>query len=291
MPESSRLSKRKEAFLRGLARKSVRESRRRFVAEGLRVVEEALAGRLRVTDVVGTPSTVGDIERWREAGKLDGVQVAFTDERTFGTLVESAHPQGVLAVLEEPAESLRDLVPAGPVLILDRLQDPGNTGTLLRSLHATGGSIAVALKGTVDVFNPKVVRASAGSLFHLRAVSQVTLETAMAWLERHGLPLFTLDRRGPSLFELDTPIPATFALAVGNEAAGLAPELLTRAAATLALPMAAGVDSLNAGVAGTVALYELWRRRATAPTGGTDATRGTRKNVPLSRIDPGPPTD
>jgi TrmH family RNA methyltransferase len=227
----------------------------------LRVVEEALSGRMRVTDIVGTPSTAPDIERWRSAGTLTDIDVSFTDDRTFRTLADSVHPQGVLAVLEERVLELAQLSAAVPVLILDRLQDPGNAGTLLRSLHATGGSAVIALWGTVDLFNSKVVRSSAGSLFHLDVAGPVHAEAVLEWLAAAGLPLFALDRKGESLFVHDQPVPEGFALAVGNETAGLSPRFLARADCALALPMASGVDSLNAGVAGSIALYELWRRR------------------------------
>ncbi len=269
MPESSRLSKRKEALLRGLARKSVREARRRFVAEGVRVVEEALAGRLRVTDVVATPSAAADVERWRASGKLEGVAVSFTDERTFRSLVESVHPQGVAAVVETPDAGLARVPADAPVLVLDRLQDPGNAGTLLRSLLATGGRTAVALEGTVDLFNAKTVRASAGALFHLHLVTRLPAGDALEWLASRGIPLLALDQAGEPLFGGDWRPPAAFALAVGNEGAGLEPALLERSARLLALPMASGVESLNAAVAGSVALYELWRR-----AGGLDRVRG-----------------
>jgi TrmH family RNA methyltransferase len=235
----------------------VRGHRGSFLAEGARVVEEALAGRWRVTDIVATPSAIADIERWQAAGRLGDIPVAFTDERTFRTFAESVHPQGILAVVREPRLALGEVRARGPVLVFDRLQDPGNAGTLLRSLHATGGTAALALKGTVDLFNPKVVRASAGSLFHLEIVTQVETAEALAWLEEHAIPLLALDGSGEPLFGGPVEVPPCFALAVGNEGAGISPQLLERAVRRIALPMARGVDSLNAGVAGSVALYQL----------------------------------
>lgn len=260
VPQLPGLSRRKESFLRGLGRKSVRDRRKRFLAEGVRVVEAALSSPLRVTDIVGTASAAPDIERWRREDRLAGIDVALTDERTFRELSESVHPQGVLAVVEEPAAALEDLVADGPVLVLDRLQDPGNAGTLLRTLQAVGGGTVLALLGTVDLYNAKVVRASAGSLFHLRVAMRVSAAEAVDWLAARGVSLLALDRRGSSLFQTDWPTTERPALAVGNEGAGIEPLLRERAAAVLALPMEEGVDSLNAGVAGSIALYE-WRRR------------------------------
>jgi TrmH family RNA methyltransferase len=246
--------------VRGLARKSVRGHRGSFLAEGARVVEEALAGRWRVTDIVATLSAGEDVERWRSRGLLDSVAVSVTDDRTFRTLAESVHPQGVLAVVEERRAELARLHAEGPALVLDRVQDPGNAGTLLRSLHAAGGTAVLALVGTVDLFNPKAVRASAGSLFHLEVATQVATGAALDWLESERRPLFALDQSGDSIFADSFPVPERFVLAVGNEGAGLAEPLLERAARRLAIPMAPRVDSLNAAVAGSIALFELVRR-------------------------------
>ncbi|MBA2564947.1 MAG: RNA methyltransferase [Gemmatimonadetes bacterium] len=260
MPESSVLSKRKETYLRGLASRAVRESRGHFLAEGVRVIEEALAGAMRVTDIVGTPSASGDIERWTSEGRLRHVHVSVADERVFRTLSTVGQEQGVLAVVEASPALLPDRPPRGPVLLLDRVQDPGNAGTLLRTLRATGGDLAIALAGTVDLFNPKVVRSSAGSLFHVRLATGVSLDAAVAWMVERALPLVALDPAGESLFESGWIPRGPFALAVGNEGAGLDARLLEAAAERLALPMAGGVESLNAGVSGSVALYELTRR-------------------------------
>jgi TrmH family RNA methyltransferase len=114
----------------------------------------------------------------------------------------------------------------------------------------------------VDLFNPKVVRASAGSLFHLDLAVHVAADAVLAWLEERGLPLLALDVTGEPLFGGDWTAPAAAALAVGNEGAGLDARLLVRAARRLAIPMEGGVESLNAAVAGSLALYELRRRRS-----------------------------
>ncbi|HEY7530108.1 MAG TPA: RNA methyltransferase [Gemmatimonadota bacterium] len=284
MPEGSALPRRKEALLRSLARKSVRDSRARFVAEGPRVVEEALASRWKVTDLVAAPSAAQDVRRWEAEGRLAGVPVHRVDERAFRRVAESVHPQGVLAVVERPDVGLPRTPAAAAVLVLDRVQDPGNAGTLLRTLLATGGRTAVALAGTVDLFNPKVVRSSAGSLFHLDVAVHVAADAALAWLEEHAIPLVALDPSGEPLFAGDWCAPAASALAVGNEGAGLDPRLLGRAARRLAIPMEGGVESLNAAVAGSLALYELRRRRELggAPADGAPASgaQGGRRDPP-----------
>jgi TrmH family RNA methyltransferase len=258
------LSKRMESLLRGLARRHVRMERRALVADGIRVVDEALSGAMRVTDLVVTPDVRPVVERWRESGRLSGINVWLVDSRRFAALVDTEHPQGVLAVVEMPRTALDRVGAHGPILLLDRLQDPGNAGTLLRTLLAVGGRTAVALRETVDLFNPKVVRAGAGSLFHLDVVADVSLEDVRAWLAERSAPLLALDPRGESIFDIADPVPASYVLAIGNEAAGVSEALLRTAERRVAIPMQPPTESLNAGVAGSIALYELWRRQMAA---------------------------
>lgn len=259
------LSKSRATLIRGLASASVRAHRGLFVADGVKVVGEALVGLMPVVEVVVTPSALPVLESWAE--QLTRVSVSVTDERTFTGLVESQHPQGVLAVVEARRTALDDLRGESPILLLDRVGDPGNAGTLLRSLRATDGRSVIALRGTVDSFNPKVVRASAGALFQMEIAGGVRGEEALDWLAAHAMPLLALDLSGRSLFDPTWTAPASFALAVGSEGAGLDAALLARAAERLVIPMAGAVESLNAGVAGSIALFELARRRAGPATG------------------------
>lgn len=253
------LSKSRASLIRGLASASGRAHRGLFVADGVKVVGEALAGAMPVVEVVATAAALPALGRWSE--RLAGVRVSVTDERTFAQLVESRHPQGVLAVVQAAAHGLADLPAAGPILLLDRIQDPGNAGTLLRSHRATGGQGVIALRGTVDCLNEKVVRASVGALFSLTIAAHVEVEVALGWCAARMLPVLALDPAGRPLFDAAWVAPESFALAVGNEGVGLSDALLVRAAERLAIPMSGGVESLNAGVAGSIALFELARRR------------------------------
>jgi TrmH family RNA methyltransferase len=258
------LSKRREAFVRSLARRRERKEHRAFVADGIRVVDEALAGPVQVTDLVVTPDAQPVVEQWQRAGRLTGIDIWLAEDDRFAKLVESSHPQGLLAILRIPHRTLGHIGAKGPILLLDRLQDPGNAGTLLRSLLAVGGRSVVALRGTVDLYSQKVVRASAGSLFHLDIVTDVSPHDVLPWLAEHALPLLAMDPRGESLFTAP-PVPASFVLAIGNEAAGVSEELLRRADRRIAVPMQPPTESLNAGVAGSIALYEFWRASGMPP--------------------------
>ena len=258
------LSKRRESFLRSLARRRERKEHRAFIVDGTRVVDEALNGTMRVTDIVVTSDSLSVVERWQRSGRLTGIDIWLVESERFAALVESNHPQGLLAAVRIPQLDLGQISARGPILLLDRLQDPGNAGTLLRSLLAVGGRSVVALRGTVDLYSQKVVRASAGSLFHLDVVTEVSPQDVSPWLLEHALPLLAMDPRGESLFAA-SPVPASFVLAVGNEAAGLSDDLLWHADRRIAVPMQPPTESLNAGVAGSIALYEFWRANGMLP--------------------------
>ena len=190
----------------------------------------------------------------REELARHGIRTAEVTEAEFESASDTDTPQGVLALAEVPARSLDGLEPAGVVLLLDGVQDPGNTGTILRTAAALGASAAVALPGTVDLWNAKVVRSAMGAHFRHPAFHS-TWDDAARFLRERRIPLWAADAAGQPLGELRAPSP--LALAVGNEGAGLGREIRQAADRLVALPIAAEVESLNVAVATGILLYEL----------------------------------
>ena len=174
----------------------------------------------------------------------------------FASAADTEHPQGILAIAQQPVHSLADLALGETVrlLLLDAIQDPGNVGTLIRTAAAVGATAVVALPGTVDVWNAKVVRSAVGAHFRLPAV-EATLADVRALLARHHVTLWGTDAGGTPL-EVVSP-PARLALAVGNEGAGLSDELRALCSDVVSLSMAPGVESLNVAVAAGITLYAL----------------------------------
>lgn len=245
---------------RDLKRRKARERSALFVSEGVRAVEDLLRAALPISGVLATESVT---EHPRGAALIAavtarGLDVATVSEEEFKSAADTEHPQGVLAIAEIPERTLSSLTPADlqRVLVLDGIQDPGNVGTLVRTAAALGVQTVVALPGTADLWNAKVVRGAAGGHFHVN-VMHAPLAELLELLRAAGVPLWGADAAGRAVSSVRAP--ASLAIAVGNEGAGLNAAVREAAAEFVSLPMTPGVESLNVGVAAGVLLYALSR--------------------------------
>jgi TrmH family RNA methyltransferase len=243
---------------RDLGRRKAREKHSLFVAEGVRSVEELLRSGLKIRGALVAPQLLSAPRGQALRTSLDesGVEVSEASEKDFRSAAETESPQGVIAIGEIPARSLDTLEirPMCRLLLLDGVQDPGNVGTILRTAAALGATATIALPGTVDLWNPKVIRSSMGAQFAHAAFHADSAET-LAFLDRNKIDLWAADAGGSALNRGDAP--ARLALAVGNEGSGLSPEIIAKARKTIALPISSGVESLNVAVAAGIILYEL----------------------------------
>jgi len=259
--------------IEGRHNRLVRELRRAFARseltpdgycaiEGLRILEEAIRSGLRFRAVFFNESATPRAERLlSQLG--DQVETLVLPDKLFASVVPSEAPQGVAALARWKDFSLEEVLPksqAGPVLVVAGVQDPGNLGTILRSAEAFGAGGAVLGEGTVSPFNPKVVRASAGSVFRL-PLARAKLSEAVERIKAHGLRLIaTASHKGTPLDQakLSGPI----AIFIGGEGAGVPRDLIKAMNEVVAIPQAPQVDSLNVGVAASIVLYELARQKA-----------------------------
>ncbi len=254
------LSKGKAKLVERLRNPRFRPREGQFIVEGVRGAREVLRGDLTPDVRFGLfSSRLSESQAGCDLKKLltaSDIPLEEVSDHELEVLSDTAHPQGILLVVREPRDPLAVMgtSPVPRALLLDGIQDPGNVGTLFRAARAFGLSGVFALEGTVDPFNPKVVRASAGALAHTPVVRLPWKDTA-AWLEERSIPLLVADAGGKDIGAVGIRPP--WALVVGNEGAGPREELLERAARVLAIPMAPGVDSLNAGLAGAILLFTL----------------------------------
>ncbi|MDE3105549.1 MAG: RNA methyltransferase [Acidobacteriota bacterium] len=181
----------------------------------------------------------------------------------FGSAVETPSPQGLAALFMPPQRRLQDALTGTPLLLVAAgVQDPGNLGTLIRSAEAFGATGLLTTPGTVSPWNQKALRASVGSIFRLPVVSVTTAE--LAALRPLGIRLLAAvgsSASTPPLPAYSAELQLPCALLIGNEGAGLAPEYLALADATITIPCPGPVESLNAAVAGSLLLYEAARQR------------------------------
>jgi len=147
-----------------------------------------------------------------------------------------------------------EIPPVCRILLLDGLQDPGNVGTIVRTAAALGATATVALPGTVDLWNPKVIRSSMGAQF-FHSAFHASLDDVLSFLAQKKVNIWATAPDGAPLARADAP--ASLAIAVGNEGAGLSPQIRAKAARTVSLPISGGVESLNVAVATGIILYEL----------------------------------
>jgi len=235
--------------------------------EGATLLGEALGAGAPVESVYVAPTPHGDgatpeVRRAFDAGVRVFDLAPGVLERVAGTVT----PQPVLAVVGMVTAELADLRGPGPIVVCVDVRDPGNLGTVLRSAEASGAAGVVCCDGTVDVYNPKCVRASAGALFHVPVVAggeAMTVLDALGDLGRRRLAAVV--DAGEAYTEVDLSAPV--ALVLGNEATGLPAGMLERMDGAVRIPMEGRSESLNVGMACAVLCFEAARQRRTRVDG------------------------
>ncbi len=227
------------------------------VAETFHLLEEALRSGCRIAAVLAAESARPAVEN-RLRG-LDGLRLIVLEDALFRAVSSTETSQGVLTLVRPPEWRLEQLFPEGClVVVLDGLQDPGNAGAILRAAEAFGATGVAALKGTVSLYNPKAVRASAGSLFRLPLVTGLEQAGALAAFRQRGLDLYAATPAGERVLG-EADLRRDCALIIGSEGRGVS-RGLRAAALDLRIPTS-GVESLNAAMACAVLLYEARRQR------------------------------
>ncbi len=245
-----------------LKKRAMREKDRRFLVEGAQAVFESIASGARVREVFHTTPDQR-IAPAIDAALEAGVSLSLVSEEVMAHLTSTVTPQGVVAVADfvDVGLDALDADRAGIVPVLAEVRDPGNAGTILRSADASGADAVVFSTSSVDVYNSKAVRASAGSLFHVPVVREVAVEESVAMLRARGFAVYAAASDGDlPVFEADLTKPA--AVILGNEARGLRTHVRDLADATLRVPIAGNAESLNLAAAATVILFEAARQRA-----------------------------
>ena len=225
-----------------------------YLIEGENLLDEAIRNHVRIETVLVR-------EDCQKALPPEAADKAFLlDARLFDKLAQTVTSQGILAVVAKAEVRKEDFIglPGSNFIVLDRLQDPGNIGTILRTADAAGYRLAILMKGTADVYAPKVVRAATGSLFRMPVVSMASTEELVEFTRAAGKKLTATCLDAQRCY-YDEDLTHDIALVIGNEGSGVAPALIESSELRIKIPMQGNIESLNAAVAAGVLMYEAMR--------------------------------
>ena len=251
-------------LVRKLASRKGREFEGRFAVEGRNLVSEVLARGLDVDFIMIPSGTAGDAPGYiRDCIDSMDVMVCEVPERVFSELTDAGNGIAMLAVVRQQKygpEVIEGLSPDDNILVLDRIQDPGNMGTLIRTAVAAGYKAIAAMSGTVDVDSPKVLRATAGMVFEIPVIYVRDGEALRDMIRGSGrrIVVSAVDG-GKPYYEED--LSSGIALVIGNEGSGVSETLMQMADVKVTLPMRGRIESLNAAAAAAILMYESVRGR------------------------------
>ncbi len=243
-----------------MTKRSLRWSEGVCVLEGPDLIESALVAGVEFEGVYvandATSKFLALVTRLEDAG----VRVFSLEPGVIEKIADATTPQPIIASIRMPVATLDGIEPVGTVIVLHDVRDPGNVGTIVRSADASGASAVILTGHSVDPFNPKTLRATAGSIFHLPVVLCESLEDALTWFHRGGGTSFaTVVRGGENLDEVT--LPANHLFVLGNEAEGLSQSESALATLVVTIPMSGKAESLNVSIAAALTLFAGQRAR------------------------------
>lgn len=243
-------------LIKALSQKKIRESKGLFLMEGTRLLEEAVSTGVKIKYLI-VKETVENVPKINQ-----DCQVLRLSHNLFKEISDTVSSQGIIAVAEQKEITLTELILGEDALlvVVNGLQDPGNLGTIIRTSAAAGATAVLLTKGTVDLFNPKVIRSTMGSLFQLPVVNSLDDEETINWLNHHSIKIIVADLDSEKCY-YSVSLKESFALVIGNENRG--PSDLWRKAADklIKIPILGSTESLNAAVAAGIILYDAVRQR------------------------------
>jgi len=239
--------------LKQLRTKKSRDEAGVFIIEGEKFIAE-IPQNWEITDFLISQSYTGDINAYKHRAECATIK-----DHVFSKIADTVNPQGVIAVCKKKEHTLSTLA-GGGFLLGENLNDPGNVGALIRTAAAAGVDGVILTAGSCDVYNPKVLRASAGAAFRVPIVQGVAIKEVFVFLGTSDIPMYAAHPRGDvTPYKID--LTGNFCLVIGNETHGISEEIVRKADKLITLPMANDTESLNASVAGSILLYEAVRQR------------------------------
>ena len=235
----------------------VRESEGLFIIEGLRIFEETPSNRIREAYV-----SESFYEKYKDKFESDSYKIEVLSERVFEHVSDTKSPQGILCVVEMQHYALEQIIARRPVhiLILEDIRDPGNMGTIIRSAEGAGVTGILLSKNCVDIYNPKVIRSTMGSVYRVPFLYVESLQDSIMSLKKENINIYATSLEGTEYYA-DGQYNVDLAFMLGNEANGLSVEMASLADAQVKIPMQGKVESLNVAIAASIFMFEVCRQR------------------------------
>jgi RNA methyltransferase, TrmH family len=241
-----------------------RKEKNEFLVEGKRLVKEALESNWEVELVLFSEifKRTPEEESLLNEIKNKGIDITAVKNQVIKSLSDTVTPQGIIGVMKKKEFILEKSLTskAGFLLALDSIHDPGNLGTLLRTADAAGVDSVLLSEDTAELYNPKVLRSTMGSIFHLPIFEDMNLKNAIPWLKRRGFKIFASEvKEGKFYDQLD--YSGKVCLIIGSEATGIDKKVVELSDEKVRIPIYGKAESLNASVAGGIILFEMARKR------------------------------
>lgn len=228
----------------------------KYIIEGFRLIEEAIKAKVDMEYIFVTKEAADKMYEYLPKDVEDRVKVMALSEGLIKELSSTEKPQGIIAVIKIKKEEIN--LGGSFYLLCDKLQDPGNLGTIIRTAHAAGVDGIILTKGTVDIFNDKVIRATMGSMFHIPILIDEDLSITRKLID-NGFSLLATSLEGDKDFFMED-LKGKIIISVGNEGNGVSDEVYSLADKKVKIPMPGGAESLNVAIATSIILYEKVRQ-------------------------------
>lgn len=246
--------------IRKLKDKKYRDESNEYVVEGVKLVEEAVKENAKIKQIIVCEDTTRTYEIpthiMLEIAKYECISVS---DKIFNIITQVTNPQGIMAIIEKNAQDAQIDYTQDIIVVLDDVQDPGNLGTILRTVDSIGLNQIIVSKGTADAFNSKVVRSTMGAIFRIKIIEVENLAQAIKEMRKHHFKLMVTSLQTQnSIYDIDF---NKKIIVIGNEANGVSKEIQDMADEKAKIPMLGRTESLNASVAAGVVMYEYVRQK------------------------------
>ncbi len=246
--------------IRKLKDKKYRDESNEYVVEGVKLVEEAVKENAKIKQIIVCEDTTRTYEIpthiMLEIARYECISVS---NKIFNIITQVTNPQGIMAIIEKNAQDAQIDYTQDIIVVLDDVQDPGNLGTILRTVDSIGLNQIIVSKGTADAFNSKVVRSTMGAIFRIKIIEVENLVQEIKKMKKHHFKLMVTSLQTKnSIYDIDF---NKKIIVIGNEANGVSKEIQDMADEKAKIPMLGRTESLNASVAAGVVMYEYVRQK------------------------------